>query len=121
MIRRGFIRHGFIRRCFIGLLGSLALSGATRAAESLDFKAEHLLEMPMDMRDAALPRAPDDLERFERRFQFGLGQVSSPEITNTVPMFGLEACFPSGAGRGWLLSAFADPYRFSGQAADTVI
>ncbi|MEZ5649817.1 MAG: hypothetical protein R3E87_04630 [Burkholderiaceae bacterium] len=86
------------------------------AGQSVDFVAEHLLEVPMDMRYGVFAHAPQDLLEPQWRVQFGLGRVSGANLRNTVPMLGLSRYIPASPRGGWLFAGFFDRYRFSGDA-----
>ncbi len=100
--------------------GSLAFGCTVATAESLDFTAEHILEVPMDFRYSSLPRAPDDMSRSERRFSLGYGEVAGEQMRNRLPMFTVSQYRPVSDRAGWLFSLFYDRFDFSGSKGESV-
>ncbi|MEZ5658370.1 MAG: hypothetical protein R3E83_07495 [Burkholderiaceae bacterium] len=94
----------------------MMLCSTASAEQSVDYVAEHILEVPMDMRYAAFPASPHDLARPQWQWQLGLGRVTGGSLANTVPMLGLSRYVPVSASAGWLVGGFLDGYWFSGRA-----
>ncbi len=105
------------------ILVMLALfgSGLACAQKSLDFVAEHLIEVPMDFRYLSLTASPVDEHRVESRVQIGLANVSGEGIDNRTSMLSLQYFLPLQAQRGLGLSLFYDDYRFSSGKGRVVV
>ncbi len=101
-------------------LATLATANC-QAEESLDFFAEHLLEVPMDFRYLSLPQVPLDRTTAEFRLVGGGSQVSSGPLRADLPMFGLQLYTPIGEKRAFSVALFYDAYRFSGDNSSAVV
>ncbi len=84
------------------------------AAESIDYVAEHLLEVPMDARYQAFPQSPEDLSQAETRLQLGYAECGGSRMQNAVPMFSLQYYYPLKGRWSLLLGTFWDKYQISG-------
>jgi len=93
--------------------------GTVIAEEPLDFVAEHLLEVPMDMRYQSLPKVPIDRDSSSTWLQIGGGEVSGGKIANQFSMLAVNFYQVSDSTSGWLFSLFYDNYQFSGQTGIT--
>lgn len=104
------------------LLASLILFGTcrTQAEESVEFVAEHLLEVPMDARALAFPITPADIQSAETRLQLGYGSNDAGKLHNTVPMFGAQYFLPLNKTWGLIAGAFYDRYQFSGKTGNAI-
>lgn len=95
-------------------IASLLMSFNTRAEESIEYVAEHLLEVPMDTRALAFPTTPVDIQSSEARVQLGYGSFDAGRLNNTVPMLGAQFFTPFNDTWGLIAGAFYDRYQFSG-------
>jgi len=85
------------------------------AEETIEYVAEHLLEVPMDTRALAFPVIPFDTTKTETRVQLGYGHFNAGKLNNSVPMIGVQCFFPFNEDWGILGAAFYDAYQFSGE------
>jgi hypothetical protein len=90
------------------------------AEESLSFIAEHLIEVPMDMRYLAFPLVPIDDTQPEWRLQGGIGLVSGGPMQNQLPMIGLQYYFPYREDEGFTFSFFYDEFHISGDSTTAI-
>lgn len=97
-----------------GLSGGLILASAAMAEESVEFVAEHLLEVPMDARALAAPLTPSDTHATEWRLQMGYGHYAGGRLVATVPMLSTSYFYPLADDWGLLANGFYDRYGFSG-------
>lgn len=106
---------------------AMALAGSVNnvRAESLDFIAEHLIEIPMDFRYGAQPKSPAKLDRSEWRIDVGYGQTNAQNLSTRLPMLGVSRYLARGDGTGsltgWLFSAFYDRASFTGASGPALM
>ena len=93
----------------------------SHAKESVDYVAEHLLEIPMDFRYLALAQVPLDQHSKEYRIQLGMGQVEGGLISTQVPMLGFQYFLPLTEKRGLNFSLFYDEYSFSAKKGYAIV
>jgi len=91
------------------------------AEEPLDFIAEHILEVPMDIRYQSFPKIPDDWTSPSKWIQIGAGEVSGGKMTSRFPMIAVNIYRPSDPNSGWLFSLFYENYQFSGRNGATLL
>lgn len=94
--------------------GNLLMAHAAVADESVEFIAEHLLEVPMDARALALPLTPSNTSSTELRAQLGYGHYTGGPLAAAVPMLGISYFYPLNDNWGLLANGFYDSYHFSG-------
>lgn len=99
----------------------LAVSCNSQAEKSLDFIAEHILEVPLDFRYLALPQVPLDQDNAEWRVSGGMGQVSSGLIAADIPMIAVHYYSPLSESSGFTLNLFLDQLNFSGQQGRALV
>jgi hypothetical protein len=96
------------------LLLVVFFSPALQCAESLDFVAEHILEVPMDLRYLSFPKTPVDSDRSRIEIQAGYGEVSGGRLTSGFPMLSVNYFTPRPGSTGLLFSFFYDRFQYSG-------
>lgn len=102
------------------ILVCVCFVGNVRAEESIEYVAEHLLEVPMDSRALAFPLTPTNTQNNEARFQLGYGNYTAGKLNNTVPMLGGQYFFSLNESWGLLAGAFYDRYQFSGKRGEAI-
>ena len=106
------MKHNWLlTACFIA---TCLLNMSTANAEGLDFVAEHLLEVPMDLRYESHPKTPIDLTKREMRVDAGYGNVGGNKMVNELAMIGFSEYFPLENQHGLMLDIFYDQFGFSG-------
>lgn len=96
------------------------ISGSAGAEESVEFVAEHLLEVPMDTRSLAFPVTPLNTRTSEGRLQVGYANVSAGKLNNEIGMLGVQFYLPMNDHWGLLAGGFYDRFSFSGQKGKAV-
>ena len=104
---------------FVALL--VSSSNSAYAEESLDYIAEHLLEVPMDFRYSSLPQVPLDDKDPEWRVQGGLGSEAGGLMHADVATLSLQYYQPINRDSGFTFSVFYDPFRISGDNGPAVV
>jgi len=92
----------------------------TQAGESIEYVAEHLLEVPMDTRALSLPLVPANVDHSHAAVEVGYGSFDAGKLNNSVPMLGAQYFVPLTSRWGILGGAFYDGYHFSGQSGKAV-
>jgi len=95
----------------LGCCGPVAAAGA----HDIEFVSEHLVEVAMDHRYAALPVWPSETEaRWQFTAQAGYSATRTGELELSGPTFSMGV--HRSLDRGWMLSGFAffDDLQFSG-------
>jgi len=113
---------------------ALSLSSAPLLAqESIDFHAEHILEVPMDFAYLALPQKPARGEKEEWRFGYSYADTASGGIKATVPMLTLHyySEFKDDSGiedrtgfknsSGFSIGAFYQKYNFEARPRTIIV
>ena len=90
------------------------------AEETIEYVAEHLLEVPMDARALAFPKIPSNESETEARIQVGYGHFNAGKLSNSTPMLGAQYFYPFNEDWGLLGGAFYDGYQFSGKKGKAV-
>jgi len=98
----------------------LFLAGNGYSEESIEYVAEHLLEVPMDTRAQSYPSIPVDDTIGEARFQLGYGTFDAGKLNNEVLMFAGQYFFPLDDTWGLIAGGFYDRYTFSGRNGSAV-
>ncbi|NQD37772.1 hypothetical protein HPT27_12110 [Permianibacter sp. IMCC34836] len=107
-------QHGAATHAVCALVLAGTLGGNAEAAETIDFVAEHLLEVPMDTRYLALPQRPFLGQAPETRLQLGYAHLQADTLANSVPMLAIQRFQPLSDDTALLFSGFYDQYNFSG-------
>jgi hypothetical protein len=107
------------KRSMLQLIGMTCIfvfvSLSTKAEESIEYHAEHLLEVPMGTRILAFPTTPLNTSASETRLQAGYTRVAAGKLSNSVSMFGAQHYLPLNNSWGLLISGFYDRSTFSGE------
>jgi len=90
------------------------------AEESVEYVAEHLLEVPMDTRALAYPVMPSNIHRSESRLQLGYGSVGASKLNNEFQMLAFHFYSPINEHWGVLAGGFYDSFKFSGKKGKAV-
>jgi len=114
-----FTLGGLKIKNYIGFL-YIFISAGGHAEESIEYVAEHLLEVPMDTRALAYPTTPIDIGASEARLQLGYGSFDAGKLNNEVLMLGGQYFLPLNESFGVLAGGFYDHYQFSGQNGSAV-
>lgn len=88
-------------------------------AESLDFTAEHILEVPMDFRYLSLPDADIDDER-PYHIQVGAGRVTGNVLETNVGLFSLNWQYRLSPEYALTIASFYDYYSFGGSDGNSI-
>jgi hypothetical protein len=117
-MQRFLLCRGHIEN-YIGVL-CIFIAGNGYCEESIEYVAEHLLEVPMDTRTQSYPATPIDDTASETRFQLGYGSFDAGKLNNEVLMFAGQYFFPLDDTWGLIAGGFYDHFQFSGQNGSAV-
>lgn len=99
------------RRFAVLLAASLYVQAA--ASDSLDFVAEHLLEVPMDLRYLAFPKSQQGIEDNGPSIQLGYARLSGRSMAAEVSMLAISKSIKVVSGTQFMAGAFFDRLTFS--------
>lgn len=93
---------------------SLGITSQVFAEETIEFYAEHLLEVPMDARYLSMPLTPSTQHDKQGQLQLGYAKFDAGKMQNSIPMVGISYFAPINNHWGLMFSGFYDRYQFSG-------
>lgn len=99
----------------------LLLNSPLLAQESIDFNAEHILEVPMDFAYLALPQKPTKGETEEWRVGYSYADTSASGIKAKVPMLTLHYYSEFEDKSGFSVGAFFQKYQFSANPQSIIV
>lgn len=93
------------RRFAVLLAASLYVQAA--ASDSLDFVAEHLLEVPMDLRYLAFPKSQQGIEDNGPSVQLGYARLSGRSMAAEVSMLAISKSIKVVSGTQFMAGVFS--------------
>jgi len=99
----------------------LLLNSPLLAQESIDFNAEHILEVPMDFAYLALPQKPTKGKTEEWRLGYSYADTSASGIKAKVPMLTLHYYSEFEDKSGFSVGTFFQKYQFSANPQSIIV